>query len=171
MSSCGHVAVCPGGVFVVAGGVLEAAVEDADSSAAQCPEVPGDLIADRPVCVTIHPGCRPINTSTNGVLLRPVESGQYTSTQLADTAQELGVLLSVGRTGVCWDNAQIESFWSTLKTELYNRHTFDTRTEAIHAVSSWVETVYNRRRRHSALGQIPPVAFERRTITAAEQAA
>ena len=105
------------------------------------------------------------------MLQPPVELAQYTSTQLADAAQELGVLLSVGRAGVCWDNAQIESFWSTLKTEFYNRHTFTTSTEAIHAVSSWIETVYNRRRRHSALGQIPPVMFEQRTTTAAQEAA
>ena len=63
--------------------------------------------------------------------------------------------LSVGRTGVCWDNAQQESFWSTLKTEYYDRHTFTTRADAIAAVSSWIENVYNHRRRHSALGQIP----------------
>lgn len=68
-------------------------------------------------------------------------------------------------------NAQIESFWSTLKTEFYDRHQFATHAEAIHAVSSWIESVYNRRRRHSALGQIPPVAFEHRTITAASEAA
>jgi len=96
---------------------------------------------------------------------------QYTSTQLADVAEELDVRLSVGRTGVCWDNAQQESFWSTLKTEYYQRHWFATRSEAIRAVSSWIETVYNRRRRHSSLGQISPVAFEHQLITAATQAA
>lgn len=94
---------------------------------------------------------------------------QYTSTQLA--AAELDVLLSVGRTGVRWDNARIESIWAALKTEFYDRHTFDTRAEAIHAVSSWIETVDNRRQRHGALGQVPPVAFDHRTITAAERAA
>lgn len=108
---------------------------------------------------------------TSGVIFHADRGCQYTSTQLAETAQELGVLASVGRTGVCWDNAQQESFWSTLKTEFYNRHTFATHTDAIHAVSSWIETVYNRRRRHSALGQIPPVAFEHRIITAAAEAA
>ncbi|MFX0538964.1 transposase, partial [Ornithinimicrobium sp. Y1847] len=108
---------------------------------------------------------------TAGVILHADRGCQFTSTQLADAAEELGVLLSVGRTGVCWDNAQIESFWSTLKTEFYDRHEFATRTEAIHAVSSWIETVYNRRRRHSALGQIPPVTSEHRTITAAQEAA
>ena len=81
------------------------------------------------------------------------------------------MLLSVGRTGVCWDNAQIESFWSTLKTEFYDRHKSATHAQAIRAFSSWIETVYNRRRRHSALGQIPPIAFEHRTITAASEAA
>lgn len=96
---------------------------------------------------------------------------QYTSTQLADVATELDVRLSVGRTGVCWDNAQQESFWSTLKTEFYQRHTFATHADATKAVSSWIETVYNRRRRHSSLGQISPVAFEHRLTAAATEAA
>jgi putative transposase len=84
---------------------------------------------------------------TAKVILHADRGCQYTSTQLADVAEELDVRLSVGRTGVCWDNAQQESFWSTLKTEYYQRHSFATRAEAIRAVSSWIETVYNRRRR------------------------
>ncbi len=63
------------------------------------------------------------------------------------------------------------NFWSTLKTEFYDPYTFATHVQAIQAVSSWIENVYNRRRRHSTLGQIPPVAFEHRTITAASKAA
>ena len=73
----------------------------------------------------------------------------------------------MGRTGLRWDNAQQESFWSTLKAEYYDRHSFATRAEAIAAISSWIENVYNHRRRHSALGQIPPVAFEHRLTTVA----
>ena len=107
---------------------------------------------------------------TAGVILHADRGCQYTSTQLAAAADDLGVLLSVGRTGVCWDNAQIESFWSTLKTEFYNRRTFATHAQATHAVTDWIENTYNRRRRHSALGQIPPVAFEHR-IPAADHAA
>ena len=53
--------------------------------------------------------------------------------EAVDAAEELGVLLSVGRTGVCWDNAQQESFWSTLKAEYYDGHSFATRAEAIAA--------------------------------------
>ena len=109
--------------------------------------------------------------STEGVIFHADRGCQYTSAQLAQVADELAVRLSVGRTGICYDNAQQESFWSTLKTEFYDRHTFATRAEALHAVSSWIETVYNRRRRHSALGQINPVAFERRLTTAAAEAA
>lgn len=101
----------------------------------------------------------------------PVESGQYTSTQLADVAQELHARVSMGRTGVCWDNAQQESFWSTLKTEYYQRHSFATHAEAIRGVSSWIEQVYSRLRMHSALGQISPITFEHQLITAAQKAA
>lgn len=108
---------------------------------------------------------------TTGVRFHADRGCQYTSLQLAQAAEELGARLSVGRTGVCWDNAQQESFWSTLKTEFYDRHTFTTRSEAIRAVSTWIETVYNRRRRHSSLGQISPVAFELRLTTTTAQAA
>ena len=108
---------------------------------------------------------------TAGVILHADRGCQYTSAQLAVVATELDLQLSVGRTGVCWDNAQQESFWSTLKTEFYQRHEFATRAKAIHAVSTWIDTVYNHRRRHSALGQIPPVAFEHRITAAANQAA
>ena len=107
----------------------------------------------------------------DGVVFHADRGCQYTSAQLADVAAEVNVRLSVGRTGVCWDNAQQESFWSTLKTEYYNRHSFTTRAEAIPAVSDWIENTYNRRRRHSALGQIAPVAFEQQYHTAAQEAA
>ena len=105
------------------------------------------------------------------MLHRLVEPAQYTSEQLHDAAIDLKVRLSVGRTGVCWDNAQQESFWSTLKTEHYQRYEFTTRAAAIRSVTEWIETVYNRRRRHSALGNISPVAFENQLNTTAAQAA
>lgn len=107
---------------------------------------------------------------TAGVIFHADRGCPYTSAQLHQAAVELGVRLSVGRTGVCWDNAQQESFWSTLKTEYYDRYTFTTRAEAIRAVTTWIATVYNRRRRHSALGMQTPVAFEHRTTTAAQAA-
>jgi len=107
---------------------------------------------------------------TTGVIFHADRGCQYTSDQLDRAARDLKVRLSVGRTGVCWDNAQQESFWSTLKTEHYNRYEFATRAAAIRSVTEWIETVYNRRRRHSALGNISPVAFERRFNAAAEAA-
>jgi len=108
---------------------------------------------------------------TTGVIFHADRGCQYTSEQLHDAAIDLKVCLSVGRTGVCWDNAQQESFWSTLKTEHYQRYEFTTRAAAIRSVTEWIETVYNRRRRHSALGNISPVAFENQLNTTAAQAA
>lgn len=67
---------------------------------------------------------------------------------------------SVGRTGACFDNAMAESFWSTLKTEFYDRKRWSTRDAARAGVARWIEVVYNHRRRHSALGMIRPVDFE-----------
>ena len=106
-----------------------------------------------------------------GVIFHADRGCQYTSAQLADVAIELGVRLSMGRTGVCWDNAQIESFWSTLKSEFYDRRVWATRPQAHEAVGTWIEKVYNRRRRHSALGMKSPVEFEKAVTSTVVEAA
>ena len=81
---------------------------------------------------------------------------QYTSAQLARFARENNLLRSVGRTGVCWDNAVAESFFSMLKNEMYHRYTFTTGARARFAVMDYIEVFYNRQRVHSTLGYHTP---------------
>jgi len=107
-----------------------------------------------------------------GVLPRKVifhadRGTQYTSSQLADAASELGVLRSMGRTGVCWDNAAAESFWSTFKNEYYHRHTFATIDAARRGTYAWIDGWYNAHRRHSGIGYLSPLEYERRQLTLA----
>jgi transposase InsO family protein len=85
---------------------------------------------------------------------------QYASDQITRFAALNGITRSMGRTGVCWDNAMAESFFATLKTEFYYRRVWPTKAGASKAVGAWIEDRYNRRRRHSSLGQISPVKFE-----------
>ena len=85
---------------------------------------------------------------------------QYASEQITTYAAENGITRSMGYTGICWDNAMAESFFATLKTEFYYRRVWPTRAGAHQAVGAWIEERYNRRRRHSSIGQISPVAFE-----------
>jgi transposase InsO family protein len=93
---------------------------------------------------------------------------QFTSAQLAEVSRGIGVLRSMGRTGVCWDNAQAESFWSTLKTEYYERHVFATIAQARRGVYVWIDSWYNARRRHSKIGYLSPLQYEQRLIEQAE---
>lgn len=97
-----------------------------------------------------------------GLVFHADRGTQFTSNQLWQVCQELGIAQSVGRTGVCFDNAMSESFWSTLKTEFYDRRKWPTRDAARKSVARWIEIVYNRRRRHSSIGMISPVDFEAR---------
>lgn len=60
------------------------------------------------------------------------------------------------QTGVCWDNAVAESFFSMLKNEMYHRYTFTTRARARFAVMDYIEVFYNRQRVHSTLGYHTP---------------
>jgi len=85
---------------------------------------------------------------------------QYASEQITTYAAENGITRSMGYTGICWDNAMAESFFATLKTEFYYRRIWPTRAGATTAVGAWIEDRYNRRRRHSSIGQISPVTFE-----------
>lgn len=85
---------------------------------------------------------------------------QYTSNQFADYAASIDVRLSVGEVGVCWDNAVAESFFATLKLhQFFDRKQFETKRQARFETADWIETYYNRRRIHSATGQIPAVAM------------
>ena len=90
------------------------------------------------------------------VLRRSVESVQYRSADFARFCAARGIRTSVGRTGVCWDNAAAESFFGALKNEMYSRQAFPDRARARFAVADYIEVLYNRRRLHSALGYRTP---------------
>src|SRR3954462_8077776 len=104
------------------------------------------------------------------VILHADRGCQYTSSQIARFADRHNLTRSVGRTGVCWDNAAAESFWATLKVEFYDRYLWPSRAAAKLVVGDWIERVYNRRRRHSALGMISPVEYEDRFNQTAQAA-
>ena len=82
--------------------------------------------------------------------------GQYTSAGFAQFCQAHGVRTSVGKTGVCWDNAAAESFFRALKNEMYHRQAFPDRARARFAVADYIEVSCNRQRLHSTLGYRTP---------------
>lgn len=96
---------------------------------------------------------------------------QYTSYGFGRRCHELGVSQSMGTVGDCFDNAMAESFFATLECELLDRRRFSSQSEARNAVFWYIESWYNRQRRHSALGQLSPMEFERRARERTENAA
>jgi transposase InsO family protein len=78
------------------------------------------------------------------------------SVEYRNYVTDAGMRSSVGRTGVCWDNAMAESFFASLKNELVYRTAFPTRNHARRAVARYIEVFYNRRRLHSGLGYRTP---------------
>jgi transposase InsO family protein len=86
---------------------------------------------------------------------------QYTSLAFGARCREWDVALSMGSVGDCFDNAMAESFFATLECELLARTSLSTHAEARAAVFDFVEGWYNTRRRHSALGYVSPLEFER----------
>jgi putative transposase len=85
---------------------------------------------------------------------------QYTCGEYQERLAELGMTVSMSRTGNCYDNAVVESFFDSLKTEI-GHEVFESREHARREVFEYIELFYNRRRRHSALGYVSPAAFER----------
>jgi putative transposase len=86
---------------------------------------------------------------------------QYTSARYQQALQARGVRCSMSRRGNCYDNAPMESFFHTLKTEIADRAVWHTRDDAEAAVATYIETFYNTRRLHSSLGYRSPAQFER----------
>ena len=96
-----------------------------------------------------------------GLLHHSDRAGQYASLPYRATLARHGIRRSMSRQGDCRDNAPMESFFGSLKTELVHRVTFPTKEAARRAVFEYVEAFYNRRRRHSGLGFLTPAqAYE-----------
>ena len=89
------------------------------------------------------------------------QGSQYTSEQFQSLVADSGVECSMSRAGNVWDNAAMESFFSSLKTERVARKTYRTRDQARADVFDYIEGFYNPRRRHSTIGYVSPMEFER----------
>jgi putative transposase len=85
---------------------------------------------------------------------------QFASAAYRQVLAQHGLLASMSRKGNCYDNAFIESFWSSLKYELVYHYRFSTSTEARTAIFDYIETFYNRTRLHSSLDYLSPINFE-----------
>ena len=95
-----------------------------------------------------------------GLLHHSDRGVQYACGQYQEQLKLMRIDCSMSRVGNCYDNAVMESFWGTLKTEHVYRRKFASRQEAKRSIFLWIEGWYNRRRRHSALGYQSPEAFE-----------
>jgi transposase InsO family protein len=95
-----------------------------------------------------------------GLIFHSDRGVQYTSGIFKEALKKYGIIQSMSRKGNCWDNACAETFFHTLKTELVKHKSFDTRKEAELSIFEYIEIFYNRIRKHSYLGYLPPVKFE-----------
>ncbi|MGA2693951.1 MAG: IS3 family transposase [Opitutaceae bacterium] len=96
-----------------------------------------------------------------GLLHHSDRGCQYVDADYVALLDAAGLVRSMSRSGNCYDNAAMESFWSSFKSDTgLDETVLATRREAELAVFDYIETFYNTRRRHSSLGQVSPVAFE-----------
>jgi putative transposase len=95
-----------------------------------------------------------------GLLFHSDQGSQYTSEEFQNHLRAHGIECSMSRRGNCWDNAAMESFFSSLKTERTSRKNYATRDEARADVFDYIERFYNARRQHSTLGYMSPAQFE-----------
>lgn len=95
-----------------------------------------------------------------GLIHHSDQGSQYVSLAFGQQARDAGIAMSMGSKGDCFDNAVAESFFATLKKELVHRSSWPTRQELRSAVFDYIESFYNRERRHSTLGYLSPREFE-----------
>jgi putative transposase len=100
----------------------------------------------------------------NEVIHHSDQGSQYTSLEFGRRCREAGVRPSMGSVGDAYDNAMCESFFATLECELLARRRFKTQAEARMALFQFIEGFYNRRRRHSSIGYLSPIDYERRLL-------
>lgn len=106
-----------------------------------------------------------------GLLHHSDRGVQYASDAYRQILDELGVVCSMSRKGNCWDNAMMESFFGSLKSEWVYGKDYQTQEDAKQDLFKYIEMFYNRQRRHASLGYISPAEFERRYEVTQDQAA
>ena len=108
------------------------------------------------VCNALEMAARNYRLET-GCIFHSDHGVQYTSAQFARTCEQFHIRRSMGRTGVCWDNAMAESFNAALKIERVYQTSYPDHQTAQHSIAQYIEIRYNRQRRHSALGYRTPL--------------
>jgi putative transposase len=94
-----------------------------------------------------------------GLIHHSDRGSQYCSHEYQELLASYGIRVSMSRKGNCYDNAPIESFWGTLKTELVHHGQYRTRAEAAREITEYIDLFYNRQRRQARLGYLSPVAY------------
>jgi len=102
-----------------------------------------------------------------GLVHHSDRGSQFTSLIFTRRCRSVGIDISMGSRGDCFDNAVLESFHASIKKDLIYRRSWPTKAEARTAVFGYIESFYNRRRRHSTLGMLSPMEFENGTLRTA----
>jgi len=95
-----------------------------------------------------------------GLLHHSDRGSQYTAADYRELLAQYGIVVSMSGKGDCYDNALMESFFGTLKTECVDRQSFVSRAQARQVIFEYLEAFYNRQRLHSSLGYVSPVTYE-----------
>ena len=103
---------------------------------------------------------RDARTPAPGLIFHSDRGSQYASAAYRAELETHGMLASMSGKGDCYDNAVAESYFATLEFELIMKHDWHTRAEARRAIFRYIETWYNRKRRHSTLGYVSPAEYE-----------
>lgn len=103
-------------------------------------------------------------TAGTETIIHSDQGVQIGSWAFTKRALDSGLLASMGSIGDCYDNSMIESFWSRMQVELLDRKKWNTRLELANAIFEYLEIWHNRKRRHSQLGWLAPIEFERNRI-------
>jgi len=99
-----------------------------------------------------------------GLILHSDRGSQYCSHDYQKLLKQFGMIASMSRTGDCWDNAPMESFWGSLKNELVHHRRFATREQARQEITEYIEVFYNRQRKQARLGYLSPAAFTQKFV-------
>ncbi len=98
----------------------------------------------------------------NGLIHHSDRGSQYCSYDYSKLLKQFGMKASMSRKGNCYDNAPMESFWGTLKSELVHHRRYRSRQEAIQEITEYIEVFYNRQRKQARLGYLSPVVYEQK---------